>query len=101
MRGWSAATPTRFAGDTPSDSREPASRSDADDGAHTMAPVRPAKMTDKVTTFRSTMPEPTVWATPVPNRNAAAKLKKAAQMTALPGGRTRVETSVAIELAAS
>src|SRR5262245_2674572 len=46
MRGWSAATPTRFAGDTPSDSREPASRSDADDGAHTMAPVRPAKKGD-------------------------------------------------------
>ena len=40
-------------------------------------------------------------ATAVPARNAAAKLKKAAQMTALPGVRTRVDTTVAIELAAS
>ena len=31
------------------------------------------------------MPAPTVLATAVPKRNAAAKLKNAAQMTALPG----------------
>ena len=31
------------------------------------------------------MPEPTVFATAVPNANAATKLKNAAQMTALPG----------------
>ena len=66
-----------------------------------MAPVSPAKMTEKVTTLRSTIPEPTVCATPVPKKNAAAKLKNAAQMTAFPGERTRVETTVAIEFAAS
>ena len=49
----------------------------------------------------SIMPEPTVFATAVPKTNAAAKLKNAAQMTALPGDSTRVETTVAIELAAS
>ena len=47
------------------------------------------------------MPEPTVWATAVPNPNAATKLKNAAQTTAFPGDNTRVETTVAIELAAS
>ena len=49
----------------------------------------------------STSPAPTVLATAVPNVKAAMKLKKAAQMTALPGVRTRVETTVAIEFAAS
>ena len=49
----------------------------------------------------SIIPEPTVLATAVPNPNAAAKLKNAAQMTALPGVRTRVDTTVAIEFAAS
>ena len=47
------------------------------------------------------MPEPTVLATAVPKKNAATKLKKAAQITACPGDNTRVETTVAIELAAS
>jgi hypothetical protein len=51
--------------------------------------------------LRSTIPAPTVLATAVPNRNAAAKLKNAAQMTALPGDSTRVDTTVAIEFAAS
>ena len=54
-----------------------------------------------VTTLRSTMPEPTVCATAVPKPNAATKLKNAAHMTAFPGDSTRVETTVAIELAAS
>ena len=49
----------------------------------------------------SIMPAPTVLATAVPNVNAATKLKNAAQITALPGDSTRVETTVAIELAAS
>src|SRR5437667_2898219 len=40
-------------------------------------------------------------ATLVPKRKAATKLKKAAQMTAWAGVRTRVETTVAMELAAS
>ena len=50
---------------------------------------------------RSTMPAPTVFATAVPNPNAATKLKNAAHMTALPGESTRVDTTVAIEFAAS
>jgi hypothetical protein len=40
-------------------------------------------------------------ATAVPKVKAAMKLKNAAQMTALPGVSTRVDTTVAIELAAS
>ena len=69
--------------------------------SQTMAPVKPLKMTAKVTTLMSIIPAPTVVATAVPNVNAAMKLKNAAQMTALPGDSTRVETTVAIELAAS
>jgi hypothetical protein len=37
----------------------------------------------------------------VPKPKAATKLKNAAQMTALPGVSTRVDTTVAIEFAAS
>ena len=58
-------------------------------------------MTAKLTTLMSIMPDPTVFATAVPNVNAATKLKNAAQMTALPGESTRVDTTVAIEFAAS
>ena len=47
------------------------------------------------------MPAPTVCATAVPKPKAATKLKNAAQITALPGDSTRVDTTVAIELAAS
>ena len=47
------------------------------------------------------MPDPPVLATAVPNPNAAAKLKNAAQMTAFPGVSTRVDTTVAMEFAAS
>ena len=66
-----------------------------------MAPVNPAPITPNVTTARSTMPEPTVFATAVPNTKAATKLKNAAHMTPCPGDRTRVDTTVAIEFAAS
>jgi hypothetical protein len=66
-----------------------------------MAPARPPKMTAKVTILMSTMPRPTVLATAVPKVKAATKLKNAAQITALPGDSTRVETTVAIEFAAS
>ncbi len=66
-----------------------------------MAPLSPARMTPVVTMEMSTIPEPTVLATAVPNTNAATKLKKAAHTTALPGDSTRVETTVAMELAAS
>src|SRR5215212_328574 len=64
------------------------------------APVSPAKMTASLTTSGSTV-LPTVLATPVWNTRTAAKLKKAAQTTAMLGVRTLVETTVAIELAAS
>src|SRR4029453_14268215 len=69
--------------------------------SHTIAPTSPAKITANVTTWRSTRAEPTVLAAAVPKVNAAMKLKAAAQTTALPGLSTRVETTVAIELAAS
>ena len=69
--------------------------------SQTIAPIRPAKITEKLTIEMSTRPDPTVLATAVPNVNAAMKLKKAAQMTALPGVSTRVDTTVAIEFAAS
>ena len=69
--------------------------------SHRIAPTSPPKITAKVTTWRSIMPEPTVVATAVPKVKAAMKLKNAAQTTALPGDRTRVDTTVAIELAAS
>ena len=49
----------------------------------------------------SISPLPIVLATAVPTTNAAMKLKNAAQKTATPGVSTRVETTVAIELALS
>src|SRR5688572_18125402 len=66
-----------------------------------MAPSRPARITDWVTAFRSIMPLPTVFATAVPKPKAATKLKNAAQITAFRGDRTRVDTTVAMEFAAS
>src|SRR6266545_6003072 len=66
-----------------------------------IAPASPPRMTAKVTILMSIMPFPTVFATAVPKVKAATKLKNAAQMTALPGDSTRVETTVAIEFAAS
>jgi hypothetical protein len=47
------------------------------------------------------MPVPIVFATLTPKKNAAAKLKNAAHRTAIFGERTRVETTVAMLLAAS
>jgi hypothetical protein len=58
-------------------------------------------MTEKVTMRMSIMPAPTVLATAVPNVKAATKLKNDAQITARPGDSTRVDTTVAIEFAAS
>jgi hypothetical protein len=66
-----------------------------------IAPISPPRMTFDVTTFTSINPFPIVLATAVPNAKAAAKLKKAAQKTARKGLRTRVDTTVAIELAES
>src|SRR5437879_1121006 len=69
--------------------------------SQTIAPTSPAKITAKVAARGSIMPLPIVLATAVPNPKAATKLKNAAQITALPGVSTRVETTVAMELAAS
>ena len=66
-----------------------------------MAPSSPARITQWSTTAGSTTPLPTVVATFTPKPKAAAKLKKAAHTTACSGVRTRVETTVAMELAAS
>src|ERR1017187_1165480 len=66
-----------------------------------IAPTSAARTTYVVTTLISTIPAPTVLATAVPKPKTATKLKNAAQITACKGVRTRVETTVAIELAAS
>ena len=68
---------------------------------HMMAPVRAPRMTHWSTTPASTTPFPTVLATWTPKPKAATKLKKAAQATACIGVSTRVETTVAMEFAAS
>ena len=69
--------------------------------SHAIAPTRAPKITANVTTWTSIIPFPIVFATAVPKPNAATKLKNAAHTTACPGERTRVETTVAIEFAAS
>src|SRR5262245_17902139 len=66
-----------------------------------MAPRRPARMTSWLITDTSIIPLPMVLATWVPITKAATKLKNAAQRTAFWGERTRVDTTVAMELAAS
>ena len=68
---------------------------------HTMAPSRAARTTVGSTIAGSTRPLLIVFATAVPTVNAAMKLKNAAHATATPGESTRVETTVAIELALS
>src|SRR3989441_2213994 len=66
-----------------------------------MAPSSPARITQWATMLASTTPLPTVLATFTPKPNAATKVKNAAQTTAWSGASTRVETTVAMELAAS
>ncbi len=66
-----------------------------------MAPIRAANITDVSITLGWTIPVPMVCATLSPNTAKATKLKNAAQNTAYCGRSTRVETIVAIELAAS
>jgi hypothetical protein len=66
-----------------------------------IAPINAAKMILGVTILGSMMPVPIVWATCSPKNRKAMKLKNAAHNTAARGGRTRVETMVAIEFAAS
>src|SRR5512140_915864 len=94
----------------------PASACEDDDGRphhqvarfQAMAPTRDEKITastnaDPCALSRSNwmIPFPIVLATWSPPPNAAMKLKNAAQATATVGASTRVETTVAIELAAS
>src|SRR3989338_3613554 len=66
-----------------------------------IAPINPEKTTPMVITAGSTIPLPIVVATFRLKTKRAAKLKKAAQTTAVRGDKTRVETTVATELAAS
>jgi len=66
-----------------------------------IAPISPANTTASVKTFGSTTSLAMVAATLVPNTRNATKLKKAAHSTASLGERTRVETTVAMEFAAS
>src|SRR3954452_780313 len=67
----------------------------------TMAPISAPKITRSSIRLGSMMPVPMVLATCRPNTANATKLKNAAQITAYCGRSTRVETMVAIELAAS
>ncbi len=66
-----------------------------------MAPMRPANTTPIDSTSWITTSFAMVVATCVPNTRKATKLKNAAHATAMRGVSTRVETTVAIELAAS
>jgi hypothetical protein len=65
------------------------------------AATRVAKINSLLMMLILIIPLPTVPATCVPKNRKAMKLKKAAQMTANRGESTRVETTVAIEFAAS
>ena len=66
-----------------------------------MAPTRPANTTPIDSTSWMTTSFAIVVATCVPNTRNAMKLKNAAHATAMRGLSTRVDTTVAIELAAS
>jgi hypothetical protein len=66
-----------------------------------IAPISAARITSASTLSGRTMPLPIVRATLTPKPNAATKLKNAAQTTACVGLSTRVDTTVAMELAAS
>lgn len=69
---------------------------------HAMAPTRPASTMTRLccATGRSTIPRPTVSATPVP-RKAPSRFMTAAMTSAARGVSARVETDVAMALAAS
>jgi hypothetical protein len=69
--------------------------------SHRLAPISAPATTAVSTTFGSTRPLPIVSATCTLKKNAATKLKKPAQITACRGDSTRVDTTVAIEFAAS
>src|SRR5437879_13564329 len=67
--------------------------------SHTIAPIKPPRMTVGSTIERSIKPLPSVFATAVPRPNAATKLKNAAHTPAVAGLKTRADTIVAIECA--
>src|SRR5437879_12324925 len=69
--------------------------------SHVIAPIRVDRRSQAVTIAGSIVPLPIVEATFTPNTKAATKLKKAARITGSRGDRTRVDTTVATELAAS
>ena len=106
MPGTIARMPTRA---TAAPAYPPISACEEEDGMpkyqvirfQAIAPRRPPSTTSELTTVMSIRPEPIVFATAVPNTNAATKLKKAAQKTAWNGDSTRVDTTVAIEFAES
>src|SRR5438552_8551823 len=96
--------------------RPPASACEEEEGrphhqvikSQTMAPTSEAQITASTTWVpcalsrsKWMMPLPMVLATFTPPPKAAMKLKKAAQKTAIISESTRVETTVAMELAAS
>src|SRR5206468_9188140 len=69
--------------------------------SHAIAPIKPAKTAPFENADGSTTSFAIVAATAVPKMRNAAKLKNAAQATASRGDNTRVETTVAMEFAAS
>ena len=93
----------------PAPSSPPISACELDDGIpkyqvirfQLIAPISAPKITRGSTIAVSTMPRPIVSATCRPKNRNAMKLKNAAQATAYCGRSTRVETMVAMELAAS
>jgi hypothetical protein len=93
----------------PAPTKPPISACELDDGiaAHQVmrfqeiAPISAPKITRQSTTSGAMRPVPIVCATCSPKNRKAMKLKNAAKTTAMPGDSTRVETTVAIEFAAS
>ena len=93
----------------PAPTRPPIRACELDDGIprpqvirfQAMAPISAPKITCASMTLGSMMPVPMVLATCSPKNRKAMKLKNAAHSTAYCGRSTRVDTIVAIELAAS
>jgi len=93
----------------PAPTRPPIRACELDDGMaphqvnrfQVMAPIKAPKMTRASTTSGAMRPVPMVCATCKPKNRKAMKLKNAAQTTAMLGESTRVETTVAMEFAAS
>jgi hypothetical protein len=94
---------------TPAPIRPPTSACDELDGSpyhqvmrfHAMAPPSAPNSTASLMMLGSMIPLPMVWATWSGKMTKAMKLKNAAHATAARGVSTRVDTTVAIELAAS